>query len=577
MCCKALHCSQLKDSASMERLKRSHYWSLFVGCAALCGVTSLSSAATWFVRPAASGAGNGTSWANASSDLQSIITNAAAGDQVWVAAGTYLPTYQAEVGVPRSKTFLLQAGVKMYGGFFVDGTHSPDSLDDANPSLYPTTLSGDIGTVGEESDNVFHVVTASGTMTASTILDGFTITKGWSAGISGSESGGGININDGAGLHIHRCVIEDNTAGDYGGGVHVTASAPTFTLCTMRNNGANGYGGGMAALFGSDVKVISCVFTGNSAGNGGGIAVKNYSLLTVVNSDFHLNSTYSPGNGFGGGIGVDRAAEAIIINCTFAKNNASGNAGRGGGFAQWNNEATGASVIKNCIFWGNAADTTGTEEIYLEPIVGGTLTVAKSTVQGGYFVGTDIDTANPEFVNYDSNNFRLGCTSPCINAATTSFISSYTDEYDLDGDSNVAEIVPDYDRKDRNQNGGVDKGAYEKAASACPGDATGNMYVDIDDLLQVITQWSPTTTPDCYDCPGDIHPGACSSGNGIVDIDDLLAVIFYWGKSCILNDSDGPQAPEYVDDCWDLADAEDPTGGAKWASAFEDCIRSHNE
>src|SRR5262245_46201638 len=39
-----------------------------------------------------SGTGNGSSWSNASSDLQLMINNSAPGDSIFVAAGTYTPT-----------------------------------------------------------------------------------------------------------------------------------------------------------------------------------------------------------------------------------------------------------------------------------------------------------------------------------------------------------------------------------------------------------------------------------------------------------------------------------------------------
>jgi hypothetical protein len=35
-----------------------------------------------------------TSWATASNDLQAVINAATAGDEIWVAAGTYKPLYK---------------------------------------------------------------------------------------------------------------------------------------------------------------------------------------------------------------------------------------------------------------------------------------------------------------------------------------------------------------------------------------------------------------------------------------------------------------------------------------------------
>ena len=45
-----------------------------------------------YVKPVATGTGDGATWADASADLQGMINASASGDEVWVAAGTYKPT-----------------------------------------------------------------------------------------------------------------------------------------------------------------------------------------------------------------------------------------------------------------------------------------------------------------------------------------------------------------------------------------------------------------------------------------------------------------------------------------------------
>ncbi len=51
---------------------------------------SLAKGQIYYVK--ADGTGDGSSWANASSDLQAIINEANAGDDIWIAEGTYFPS-----------------------------------------------------------------------------------------------------------------------------------------------------------------------------------------------------------------------------------------------------------------------------------------------------------------------------------------------------------------------------------------------------------------------------------------------------------------------------------------------------
>ncbi len=136
------------------------------------------------VKPAASGTGDCSSWEDACT-LQTALTDAISGDEIWVFAGTYTP------GPLRTDTFQLKAGVGLYGGFF--GTETV--RDDRIPTVFITTLSGDIGTQEDNSDNSYHVVTGVTGATSATILDGFTITGGNANGATSPNNCGGGMYN----------------------------------------------------------------------------------------------------------------------------------------------------------------------------------------------------------------------------------------------------------------------------------------------------------------------------------------------------------------------------------------------
>jgi hypothetical protein len=107
---------------------------------------------------------NGTSWTNAYTDLQSALATANNEDTIYVAQGTYKP------GTDRAATFQLINGVTLLGGY-------PTGGGTRDPKTNVTTLSGDIGTPRDSSDNSYHVVTGSGTNSTAR-LDGFTVSSG---------------------------------------------------------------------------------------------------------------------------------------------------------------------------------------------------------------------------------------------------------------------------------------------------------------------------------------------------------------------------------------------------------------
>src|SRR4051794_29383799 len=64
---------------------------------ALAGAPFLH-ARTIYVKAAASGSNDGTSWTNAYAELANALNASQAGDEVWVAAGTYKPDVNPTTG-----------------------------------------------------------------------------------------------------------------------------------------------------------------------------------------------------------------------------------------------------------------------------------------------------------------------------------------------------------------------------------------------------------------------------------------------------------------------------------------------
>src|SRR4051812_16750306 len=212
-----------------------------------------AAATTRYVRASATGLNNGTSWTNAYTSLQSALTAAVSGDQIWVAAGTYRPSATGD----QSASFTLKYSVEVYGGFA--GTQT--ALDQRNWINNLTTLSGDLSGddsgVSNNSENSYHVVTGASGAT----LDGFTISGG-NASIDSNKGGGIYNSN--ASPTLSNLIVSSNIAADGGGGVYANGGSPTLTNVTISGNTAQ-YGAGAYFEGCSTPMLTSVTITGNTA------------------------------------------------------------------------------------------------------------------------------------------------------------------------------------------------------------------------------------------------------------------------------------------------------------------------
>ena len=399
-------------------------------CITATGVTTFS---TWmlgaiatpvYVDVEATGDDDGSSWDDAFTDLQEALGAAVYGDEIWVAEGMYTPTD----GSDRDVAFAMVPGVGVYGGFA--GIETDRGERDWVTNVI--TLSGDIGTVGNNGDNSYHVVVAGSSVTETATLDGFVVSGG-NAAYDTMDRGGGIYVTGGDPI-IRNCTVASNRANYYGGGMAVdSAGGPIVANTTFMNNSAAAYGGGMANLGSSTSKVVNVRFLGNAGTYGGGGALSFQSSPTYINTIFSGNSTSV---GQGGGV-YNWSATAQFRNVTFSRNHASN---RGGGMS---NLGSSPSVI-NGIFWDNSAGVSS-PEIY----PGGLYEAVTYSIVEGAYTGTGNLNADPAFIDADGaddvagtldDDLTLSPGSPAIDAGSNSAVPA--DVADLDADEDFGEATP---------------------------------------------------------------------------------------------------------------------------------------
>ena len=455
--------------------------------AALCVVVMLAYpalAARRYVKHDAAGANNGTSWADAYTDLQTALGAAVNGDEIWVAAGTYKPT----TGTTRTVSFVMKQGVDVYGGFA--GTEA--LLADQDVAANTTILSGEIGAAAA-GDNSYHVVLGAN----DAVLDGFTITRGYADGM-GFESNGGGMFNNQAAPVIRNCIFTDNVAAGspYGRGgavYNLVSDGLVISKCVFTANSAR-KGGAIYNNTCADVTVANCTFSDNyaSADSGGAMLNDNGDALLIVNCLFAANVV----SGIGGAIcNFGRHLDYDFVNCTFAGNAAGGVVVLAAGGGIYTTGAGPRVALANCIFWKNE-DATGFSS---SAQIGGVAPVATycciqdanpddASIPFGGAAQHNIDD-DPKFIadpsdggdgwlddpdtagtdesadNY-AGDLRLRATSPCLDAGLGTALPN--DGADLDGDSVTAEATPvDLVGAPRTTDGDVngtavvDLGAYE--------------------------------------------------------------------------------------------------------------------
>ena len=486
---------------------------------------------------------DGRTWDTAFRDLQDALAemNPPAVNEIWVAAATYHPDEEAPFD--QSASFSMLDDVGVLGGFLGNAHPQGGETDRAqrDPVNNVTILSGTVP--GGTARFFFGVVVPEDLVTATAVLDGFTIRDGLLSGALMSR----------ASPTFIRCIFTENGGQtNPGGGMRMFGlpgqpASPTVLNCTFTFNVAPG--GGAVDMVLANPKFINCAFRNNSAVagpqcvgcNGGAIRASLNTGLTLINCVFAENYAENQG----GAIWVDQTV-ASLNNCTFWKNEAAGLALGGGGiagglFAAPNNPV----VVRNCIFRENS--TSGgvvvNEETQITPTDPGQITVTFSDIEGLNafdILGSGNIDVDPGFAP-GAGNLRLFYGSPCIDAADTTIVPC--DEFDVDEDGFDCvvgpQLTPDLDLRDRaiddpdTDDTGipgppgpievVDMGSYEFAP--CPSDVNRDCVVNVLDLIDLLLCFGLPDDPPC-DTGQDIN------GDGTVNVLDLIDLLLDFGTNC---------------------------------------------
>lgn len=275
---------------------------------------------SWYVAPGGKDSNACNTTAKPCATIQGALDKAAAGDEIYIAGGTF--------------------------------TRSTDPLVTIDKAI---TLSGgwDTAFVNQNSETILDGQNARRVMSINraslVILENLTIRNGLAGEANGSE-GAGINALYVDQLTMRRIKLLNNHADSYGGGLNYQG-----ILGTMENSLVEGNsgleGGGIDARYQSDFEISYTTFRNNSARDDGG-GLRGGSKL--LGSLFDDNSA----NGEGGGVRVgDLNFE--VEDCTFQNNRAvEGGAMYGGWLRVTNSTFTrnyatgrGGAISNNYYLW----------------------------------------------------------------------------------------------------------------------------------------------------------------------------------------------------------------------------------
>lgn len=337
------------------------------------------------------GTGDGTSWTNASGDIQRMIDELADNNpggqpgEVWIAEGEYEPQTQLISNASYSASFRMRDGISVYGGFAGGETSKTERTmkqkapgEEAMPWEFEhttvlkaayydrknLTLNGNKWTLTSDSRHVvwFAPMKGEDPFTQVTTLDGVTIMGGYAQGNTGlddfyTDRGAGVYM-DGENAYLTNCTVTENYATGNGGGVYLRNGRVQSSLIYNNNSDQNGGG-----VYVDDQGLVHrSMLANNSARNGAGVYLDNSDEAQLL-PDYLILSTCVVSNNTASGNGAVYCNQGgvllqnTIVNnkCVTATDLTDPNASQTGGvYINY------YALVINSVLWNNIMQSTGT-------------------------------------------------------------------------------------------------------------------------------------------------------------------------------------------------------------------------